>query len=55
MKNVKIQVREIVAGYSNEIGSIIEGVIALDDGEEIVDIQRPNPFKKFYVITKTEV
>lgn len=53
MTGVTIRIRKVTEGEFNEIGSIIEGNLLLDDGEEIVEIQRPNPFTSFYVFTKT--
>lgn len=55
MTEVRIRVRNVSDGMLNEFGSIIDAKIELDDGEEIVDIQRPNPFSSFYVFTKTEM
>jgi len=52
---IVVRVHTVDRGVHNRYEGIIEGEVEIGENEKIIKIERPNPFKKFYVFTTEEI
>lgn len=55
MPKIVVRVHTVDRGVHNRYEGIIEGEVEIGENEKIIKIERPNPFKKFYVFTTEEI